>query len=158
MENKTEQPVQRYVLGFAFTPADQVALIQKAKPEWQKGLLNGIGGKVEDDETNIQAMVREFKEETGVEIGPVLWQYRGIMHGPDWRVEVYSCVSTKVAEVKTMEAEKVVLPGLWNVHYSGVLQDYSALRLIDNVQALIHLCRIPPSVHDDKYPTFCLTY
>jgi 8-oxo-dGTP pyrophosphatase MutT (NUDIX family) len=54
-----------YVLGFAFEPyLNQVLLINKTKPEWQVGMLNGVGGKVEPNETIFDAMVREFEEET----------------------------------------------------------------------------------------------
>ena len=56
-----------YVLGFLFSEDKQrVALIKKNNPVWQRGLYNGIGGKIEDSETPYEAMVREFKEETGV--------------------------------------------------------------------------------------------
>jgi 8-oxo-dGTP diphosphatase len=55
-----------YVVGFLFrNRGANVALIRKTKPAWQAGKLNGIGGKVEPGETIQQAMVREFKEETG---------------------------------------------------------------------------------------------
>jgi 8-oxo-dGTP diphosphatase len=60
--------MQEYVLGFMFDiPAEQVLLIKKAKPDWQAGKLNGVGGKVEQRETPHAAMGREFKEETGVD-------------------------------------------------------------------------------------------
>lgn len=64
----------QYVAGFLFS-ADRkrVALIRKNKPDWQKGRLNGIGGKVEDGETIGEAMVREFEEETGRPTGG--WSY-----------------------------------------------------------------------------------
>jgi len=56
-----------YCLGFAFTDDDHfVVLIRKNKPAWQKGLFNGVGGKIEDDELIHDAMVREFREETGI--------------------------------------------------------------------------------------------
>src|SRR3972149_224048 len=55
-----------YVLGFMFSyDLKQVALIRKSHPEWQKGKLNGIGGHIEENETEIRAMMREFAEETG---------------------------------------------------------------------------------------------
>jgi 8-oxo-dGTP diphosphatase len=61
----------KYVVGFMFDPTlSKVVLISKLKPEWQKGLLNGVGGKVGDNiakETPEQAIHREFKEEAGVE-------------------------------------------------------------------------------------------
>lgn len=56
-----------YVCGFLFNPPlSHVALIKKAKPDWQAGLLNGVGGKIEENETALYAMAREFTEETGV--------------------------------------------------------------------------------------------
>jgi 8-oxo-dGTP pyrophosphatase MutT (NUDIX family) len=58
--------IQEYVLGFVFNlDKTKVALMRKTKPEWQRGRLNGIGGKIELGETSITAMHREFKEETG---------------------------------------------------------------------------------------------
>jgi len=65
---------QTYVAGFLFDEAvANVALIRKEKPEWQKGLLNGIGGKVEKQETPEDAMKREFREETGAEVAG--WEF-----------------------------------------------------------------------------------
>jgi 8-oxo-dGTP diphosphatase len=66
---KTAAPqVKRYVAGFAFdTVLKHVLLIQKTKPAWQAGKLNGIGGKVESHEhDSIDAMVREFYEEANI--------------------------------------------------------------------------------------------
>lgn len=55
-----------YVVGFLFNRnRSEVALIRKNRPEWQAGKLNGIGGKIETAEQPHDAMVREFKEETG---------------------------------------------------------------------------------------------
>jgi 8-oxo-dGTP diphosphatase len=59
----------KYVVGFMFNKnLDKVVLIRKNRPNWQAGKLNGVGGHVEDGETFYGAMVREFKEETGVEV------------------------------------------------------------------------------------------
>lgn len=43
-------------------------LIRKTKPVWQAGLLNGVGGHVEYNESGIHAMIREFKEEADIDI------------------------------------------------------------------------------------------
>ena len=57
---------QKYVVGFMFDESmSNVALIRKNKPAWQAGLLNGLGGKVEDGERPIYSMCREFHEESG---------------------------------------------------------------------------------------------
>lgn len=58
--------MKKYVIGFAIDSyLDKVALIKKNRPDWQAGLFNGIGGKVEAGELPGDAMVREFREETG---------------------------------------------------------------------------------------------
>lgn len=60
--------MNKMVAGFAFNhDLSEVAMIRKIKPKWQANKLNGIGGKVEDFDTNDWwAMVREFEEETSV--------------------------------------------------------------------------------------------
>jgi len=56
--------LKRMVCGFVFV-GEQVVLIRKNRPEWQRDLFNGIGGHVEEDETPLEAMIREFREEAG---------------------------------------------------------------------------------------------
>ena len=64
----------RYVVGYMFSPDyREVALIRKAKPEWQRGKLNGVGGKIEIGERKGIAMSREFAEEAGVIIPEMSW-------------------------------------------------------------------------------------
>lgn len=63
-----------YVAGFAFSlDGEWVLLIQKERPTWQKGRYNGVGGKIEQGETPVQAMVREFKEETDLDTTDKQW-------------------------------------------------------------------------------------
>lgn len=64
----------RYVLGFMFS-GQSVALVKKAKPAWQEGKWNGIGGKIEPGENSIDAMVREFNEEARVLTSHSAWKY-----------------------------------------------------------------------------------
>jgi 8-oxo-dGTP pyrophosphatase MutT (NUDIX family) len=45
---------------------DELVLIEKNKPDWQKGKLNLPGGKVEENESPMTAAVRELKEETNL--------------------------------------------------------------------------------------------
>ncbi len=65
------EKVNRYVVGLLFSvnsvgEPTKVALIRKTKPDWQSGKLNGLGGKIEKDEKPLDAMRREFQEESGV--------------------------------------------------------------------------------------------
>lgn len=58
--------MNKYVLIVAIWK-DEIILIEKQKPEWQKGKYNLIGGKVESGENLEEAARREFFEETGVD-------------------------------------------------------------------------------------------
>lgn len=63
-----------HVVGFLFSAdLSTVVLIKKARPTWQRGRLNGVGGKIEPGETSITAMEREFAEETGYK-GEIIWR------------------------------------------------------------------------------------
>lgn len=63
--------IKKYVVGFLFN-GDDVLLLHKSTPVWQRGKINGVGGKIEPGETPHDAMVREFREETTLHIP--LWQ------------------------------------------------------------------------------------
>lgn len=74
--------VQEYVCGFLFDPErTRVLLIRKRRPAWQAGKLNGVGGKIEPGETAIDAMRREFTEETGLRVSD--WQHVVTLRGAD---------------------------------------------------------------------------
>jgi 8-oxo-dGTP diphosphatase len=61
--------IKKYVLGFIFdTSRTKVLLIKKTKPDWQKGKFNGIGGKIEQNETPSDAMTRECFEEADLKL------------------------------------------------------------------------------------------
>lgn len=64
-ERSLRAGVTHYVAGFLFSPDKRtVLLIRKKRPDWQKGKLNGVGGRIEPGETPLEAMIREFEEET----------------------------------------------------------------------------------------------
>lgn len=55
-----------YCLGLAFTPTGELVVVKKNRPQWQSGLLNAPGGHVEEGETPLESMIREFEEETNI--------------------------------------------------------------------------------------------
>lgn len=66
---ETETLQRAYVVGFLFSgDGDWTLLIQKRRPEWQAGRLNGLGGKIEPGERIDDAMRREGIEEAGVDV------------------------------------------------------------------------------------------
>ena len=95
--------MRHYVCGFLFNMSGlpSVALIRKERPAWQKGLYNGIGGKVEVGETPHSAIHREFWEETGAHIGH--WKpFCTLLH--------------------SVEASKSSPAGPWMVHFFKAFQ------------------------------------
>ena len=100
----------RYVAGFVFDLRDyEVVLVRKARPEWQAGKLNGVGGKIEYGEGKWDAMVREFEEETGVFIDKPYWKHFLRLSGEDWEVEFFTSKMANIAsKVKTMEDEEIL--------------------------------------------------
>ncbi len=117
----------KYCVGYLFNDdASKLALILKARPAWQNGKWNGIGDKLETiptsglsyEETAYDAMVREFREETGVEFHD--WIPFAVTHGPseydldNWEVHYFkgfsSIAQNKIRWVDTTDEIPVVFP------------------------------------------------
>jgi len=98
----------RYVVGFLFDKTEtRVLLINKTRPEWQAGKLNGIGGRVEDGETPDEAMRREFVEEVGIDCKS--WKYFCTLSDErDWQIDFfYSTGDVWSADTLTDEVPQV---------------------------------------------------
>lgn len=79
-----------YCLGFVVDPTgERVLLMEKRRPSWQAGRLNGIGGKVEGEESGVEAMVRECQEETGLELPVSTWSELGVIAFEGGQVHVF---------------------------------------------------------------------
>jgi 8-oxo-dGTP diphosphatase len=83
----------KYVAGFMFDlQRSVVLLVEKERPAWMQGYLNGIGGHVKEGESSIAAMVREFSEETGIATLNNEWVSYARLTGDNdggWEVEWY---------------------------------------------------------------------
>lgn len=161
-----------FVVGFAFTPDPlpftRVLLIEKLKPAWQAGKLNGVGGKIDHYvadptvnaydptalkpgmrlETPVEAMVREFHEETGVASETSDWQLFAIMHNGRFEHQVYCFESLEPRlfyEARTMEAERLV-----PVPVNAILHPNS-YSLVPNLRAKILLGLDRESWHRPTY-------
>lgn len=90
---------QESTLVFIFNPnLDKVWLIKKESPEWQRGLLNGLGGKTEGEESPIDCAIRELQEESGL-IKKDLVEV-GSMVGIGWRTTIYTGVTSETLETR----------------------------------------------------------
>lgn len=96
-----------YVLGFIFdAAAERVLLIEKQRPVWQAGKLNGIGGKIEAKEKPVAAMVREAFEECHLFSKVGDWLPVATLRHPEWHIDVFTTVHTQnphILQTKTDE-------------------------------------------------------
>lgn len=102
--------VNRFSVGFLFTQdGANVVLINKKRPEWQAGMWNGIGGKIEEGESPYDAMVREFREEAGQHIGE--WNLFAEIDGlPNYIISFFrSFDNDALSQVKTRTDEVVMV-------------------------------------------------
>lgn len=97
---------KEYVVGFLLNhDCRWLAMIEKKRPAWQAGLLNGIGGKVEPDEFPADAMAREAKEETGVEPA---WTHYVTLRYPDALIHFFWASDQRAyGDAKAMTDEKI---------------------------------------------------
>lgn len=95
------EPDENYCLGFAFNKfRSRVLLILKARPDWQAGKYNGLGGRVEPGEEPAQAMTREFNEEAGINC--TRWRHFCTMRFG--RINVYCYETTLAVEVGILKS------------------------------------------------------
>jgi 8-oxo-dGTP diphosphatase len=98
--------MQLYVVGFLFDEAKKrVLLIEKKKPAWQAGKLNGVGGKIEVGEMPEAAMVREFEEETGLNFIPFKRFCRLTHSTAAWSVYFFVSFSNQLDYARQMPGE-----------------------------------------------------
>lgn len=140
--------MKEYVVGFAYW-REHVLLIHKERgPAYVIGKLNGVGGKVEGNESPTEAMAREFEEETGIVSVPhYTWLHNCTMNGPDYILHVLSVNLPNefdYYDVKNPEenAEKLVWCQLTEESFRIGCYDAEkeeTVKLVENLQWLIPL-------------------
>ena len=100
--------MKHYTIGALFSKDFKyVLLIEKQRPAWQKGKLNFPGGHIEDGETAVECISREFEEETGLLIQSQDWKHIGkINNDQNYFVEFFATVYRQeygLAKIKTDE-------------------------------------------------------
>jgi 8-oxo-dGTP diphosphatase len=130
-----------YTLGFAFDLTKRfVVLIEKKHPAWLAGKLNGVGGKVNKDDSSItDCMRREFEEEAGVDISD--WSMFARLRGNGYRVCCYRAFTDLALEARTTTDEEIhklpvdklqLLPVIGNLAYLIPLAlDLSQVGIVD---------------------------
>ena len=129
-----------YVVAILFDgPRDHVVLIEKDHPEWQRGRLNGMGGKIEAGETAAEACSRECLEEGGVTIPAKAWREFAAMQFTEDNGTtgvVHFLTAACEANLKSLTTEEVSWYSVW-----GVLD--GDLLVIPNLRWLVPMAMDP---------------
>ena len=101
--------MKQYTVGFIYdSDFSHVLLVHKIAPDWQCGLLNGVGGKRELGENGRECFVREVKEETNIDLKIDEVTTIGFLEDPNGRVEVFGANFQGVLfDAMVFEKEKI---------------------------------------------------
>jgi len=99
-----------YVVGFLFSEdLTEVLLVEKQRPKFQVGKLNGIGGGVDEGEDIYDAQVRELKEESDVQTRKDDWIYfADFVFAKGMQVSFLAAKAKGKPKEKTMTDEEVM--------------------------------------------------
>ncbi len=138
--------IQTYVCGLLFdSQRYRVILIEKKRPERMKGKLLGVGGKVEPGESPRAAMIREFREETSLDIRS--WDYFMTLSGGDRVIHFYRAfLAREVLDLAETVTDETVL----EVH----LNDLKHAPLLPNMRWIIPMAL---SMDEDQSSYFSVT-
>lgn len=122
-----------FVVGFLFNKAgSRVAMVQKNRPAWQAGKLNGCGGLIKDGESAGAAMVRECQEEMGAKTRVGDWRLVAVQQFPIGSCHYFSLFDDGAfQQAKTLTDEPVIY-----VHTDTL----AGRNLVANANYLIPLC------------------
>lgn len=162
--------IKRWCLGFVFSSdLRHVVLLRKGK-SLHVGLWNGVGGALEETDlgSSLNSMVRECREETGIDIPLTRWTGVGILSGPPgtWKVDVFAArmwTSDIGPDVLWSDLESVLEnPGCLNSDY------YDLDRAVMMPIQVLHLLKMAPHgaaltsaalerLNDDTIPNLMFT-
>jgi 8-oxo-dGTP diphosphatase len=109
-----------YTLGFCFSKdLKQILLINRQQHEFHSYKSNGLGGKIIIGESPTDCIIREVKEEAGIQTNESDWKFIGIINGATWKVWVFS------AKIELIES--------FPTTHEGTLHWFDCKTLPDNI-------------------------
>ena len=112
----------RVVVGI-ITDNKEILLLKKNNPDWQKGLYNGIGGKVELNTTPLETIIRKSEEELGVNISN--WRELDSEISSSGIEIVYFLTTLNEGEIKKLQSQIDERAELFSINNlpANILQD-----------------------------------
>ena len=112
----------RVVVGI-ITDNKEILLLKKNNPDWQKGLYNGIGGKVELNTTPLETIIRKSEEELGINISN--WRELDSEISSSGIEIVYFLTTLNEGEIKKLQSQTDERAELFSINNlpTNILQD-----------------------------------
>ncbi len=99
-----------YSCGLVFNQNNsKLAMIKKNRPWWQKGRYNGVGGKVEGLESYVECMIRETKEEMGIDTKEQDWCSLGRLTSEEYNVMFFAIFGVDIYTLKQITDEEIYI-------------------------------------------------
>ncbi len=112
----------RVVVGI-ITDNKEILLLKKNNPDWQKGLYNGIGGKVELNTTPLETIIKKSEEDLGINISN--WRELDSEISSSGIEIVYFLTTLNEGEIKKLQSQTDERAELFSINNlpTNILQD-----------------------------------
>ena len=112
----------RVVVGI-ITDNKEILLLRKNNPDWQKGLYNGIGGKVELNTTPLETIIKKSEEDLGINISN--WRELDSEISSSGIEIVYFLTTLNENEIKKLQSQTDERAELFSINNlpTNILQD-----------------------------------
>lgn len=112
----------RVVVGI-ITDNKEILLLKKNNPDWQKGLYNGIGGKVELNTTPLETIIKKSEEDLGINISN--WRELDSEISSSGIEIVYFLATLNEGEIKKLQSQTDERAELFSINNlpTNILQD-----------------------------------
>lgn len=101
-----DQPQQvRHAVVVLIRDGDEVLMMQRAATDSYPGYWSSVTGSMEPGESQMQACIREAREEVGLEVRPVRKLWESMTRRASFILHGWECVLTGLREVRPDPAE-----------------------------------------------------
>lgn len=129
-----------YVVGFVIVGDSVLLQLKNRGGPHLKNKLNGVGGKLEPEETFINAMKREYFEETGDD-RPINWKLIDMLSENGATVAVYGSIvpvgyyNNHTFESTDPNMEKLFIIPIKDIDYTKCV--YNIQKIIKNIETVL---------------------
>lgn len=132
-----------FTAGYIIDKSNNILLVNKVKPLWQRGLWNFVGGKLEEDEFPLDCMVREVHQEVGIKTLKTNWNLYCVEYSDDFVVFFYRYRHNEIFDHYQLNDTNDVGE---NIKLFGIHKLPDSAQMIGDLTSLISLAQDPRDI------------